>query len=121
MKESVAAIFVVTCRVLLLQLLRSSKAGIAARLDPRFFESHAMLFELMVNSQLAQVDYLLSLRDKLRHASCRTDWRRESSGHGMARLCERAHQGAGTHQTQCDPPGRPAGRSCQGRQRILRP
>ena len=66
MKESVAAIFVVTCRVLLLQLLRSSKAGIAARLDPRFFESHAMLFELMVNSQLAQVDYLLSLRDKLR-------------------------------------------------------
>ena len=58
MKESVAAIFVVTCRVLLLQLLRSSKAGIAARLDPRSFESHAMLFELMVNSQLAQVDYL---------------------------------------------------------------
>ena len=66
MKESVAAIFVVTCRVLLLHLLRSSKAGIAARLDPRFFESHAMLFELMVNSQLAQVDYLMSLRDKLR-------------------------------------------------------
>jgi len=66
MKESVASIFVVTCRVFLLQLLRSSRAGIKSRLDPKNFETHAMLFEVMVNSQLTNVDYLISLRDKLK-------------------------------------------------------
>jgi hypothetical protein len=66
MNESVASIFVVTCRVLLLQLLRASRAGITARLDPRNFENHAALFEVMVNSQLSRVDYLIGLRDKIR-------------------------------------------------------
>lgn len=66
MKESVASIFVVTCRVLLLQLLRSSKAGIKSRLDPKNFENFAMLFEVMVGSHLASVDYLIGLRDKLK-------------------------------------------------------
>jgi hypothetical protein len=66
MNESVASIFVVTCRVLLLQLLRASKAGIAARLDPKNFDNHATLFEVMINSQLSRVEYLIGLRDKLR-------------------------------------------------------
>lgn len=66
MKSSVASIFVMTCRVLLLQLLRSSKAGIKSRLDPKNFDNFAMLFEVMVGSHLASVDYLIGLRDKLK-------------------------------------------------------
>jgi hypothetical protein len=64
MKEAVGYLFVMTCRILLLQLLRVSKAAIQKRLDN--FKANAPLFEQLVITQLADVDELIQLRDWLK-------------------------------------------------------
>lgn len=65
MEEAVGYLFVMTCRVLLLQLLRSSRTAIQNRLNN--FETYAPLFEQLMLTQLADVAELEQLRDRLRN------------------------------------------------------
>jgi hypothetical protein len=64
MEEAVGYLFVMTCRILLLQLLRASHEYIEKRLDN--FKANAPLFEKLVLTQLADVDELIQLRDRLK-------------------------------------------------------
>jgi hypothetical protein len=64
MEEAVGYLFVMTCRVLLLQLLRVSHEYIQTRLLN--FKANAPLFEKLVLTQLADVDELIQLRDRLK-------------------------------------------------------
>jgi len=61
--RAVAAIFAETCRVILMQLLRSSAQHIQARLD--LIEPYAEQFEAVVVPRLARLEDLLELRDQL--------------------------------------------------------
>ena len=63
MEEAVGYLFVMTCRVFLLQLLRISRTAIQNRLNN--FETYAPLFEQLMLTQLADVDELMRLRDRL--------------------------------------------------------
>jgi hypothetical protein len=63
MKESVSVIFGMANRSLFLQLLRSSREAIRARIT--HFEQYAPLFERLVAAQLMEVDELNRLRQQL--------------------------------------------------------
>ena len=63
MKEAVGYLFAMTCRVLMLQLLRGSRTAIQNRLNN--FATYAPLFEQLVLTQLADVNELIQLRDQL--------------------------------------------------------
>jgi hypothetical protein len=63
MRESVSVIFGMACRALFLQLLRSSREAIEARI--RHFNQYAPLFERLVAAQLMEVDELNRLRKQL--------------------------------------------------------
>ncbi len=63
MEESVGGIFVRTCQVLLLQLLRSSEASIKGRL--RNLGRYSQVFEQVILPQLRSVQELIDLRDTL--------------------------------------------------------
>lgn len=67
MNEAVGLIFVMTCRVLLLQLLRSSRDAIQTRLLPQNLDTYAALFTNTLLPQLRQLDELMRLRDTLRN------------------------------------------------------
>ncbi len=62
--RAVAAVFVQTCRVLLMQLLRSSQGHIQARLS--VIVPYAQQFEAVVVPRLARIEDLTELRDELR-------------------------------------------------------
>lgn len=81
MNEAVGLIFVMTCRVLLLQLLRSSRDAIQTRLLPQNLDTYAALFTNTLLPQLRQLDELMLLRDTLRNFQ-----RMYDSGDPMAML-----------------------------------
>jgi hypothetical protein len=64
-KESVGWIFLYGCQILMLQLLRASREGIEARLDPAVFPKYAAFFEDMVFFLLADQAELIELRETL--------------------------------------------------------
>lgn len=66
MNESVGLIFIMTCRVLLLQLLRSSRANIQTRLLPQNLDAYAAIFTSTMLPHLQRVEELTQLRDRLR-------------------------------------------------------
>jgi hypothetical protein len=71
--ESVAELFKMTCRVLLLQMLLASLAEIKARAKEPGFTRFASLFEQVVLPQLADVEELLRMRTMLQDAPGQAD------------------------------------------------
>jgi hypothetical protein len=65
MEVSVGELFVRTCQVLLLQLLRSSHAAIMGRL--KNFSEYARVFEQVLLPELRSIQDLIDLRDRLRN------------------------------------------------------
>lgn len=63
-KRAVGYIFAMTCRVLLMQLLRSSRKGIDDRL--KNIEAYSTIFEELIRLQLSDLSELSRLRDELR-------------------------------------------------------
>ncbi|WP_165226770.1 hypothetical protein [Aquisphaera insulae] len=61
--RSVAHMFIATNRILLAQLLLSSKKGIEQRIGN---EEYARVFEFLVKAQMTKVDELIELREQLR-------------------------------------------------------
>jgi hypothetical protein len=64
MKDSVGVLFGMTCQILMLQLLRTSRKAIDSRLQ--YFEAYAPLFEQLVRVQLEDINELLQLRERLK-------------------------------------------------------
>jgi hypothetical protein len=67
MKDSLAALFITTCRILMMQYLRTSAVGLKQRLDK--IEGYAVLFEELVRSELMSEDELHRMLDALRAVS----------------------------------------------------
>lgn len=65
-KRGAGAIFAMTCRVILMQLLRSSQKGIDDRLNN--IDAYSRIFEELVQLALSDLGELASLRDELRRA-----------------------------------------------------
>jgi hypothetical protein len=63
-KRATGSIFAATCRVVLMQLLRSSQKGIKDRLAN--LDAYARIFEELIKLQLADITELTALRDRLR-------------------------------------------------------
>jgi hypothetical protein len=63
LEPAVGYMFVVACRVILLQLLRSSREALWARIIN--FPIYARLFEQLVRTELADIDELMDLRRRL--------------------------------------------------------
>lgn len=66
MRHSVAVLFGMTCRILLMQLLRASETGIRGRLAQ--IDAYTELFEQALLPRLRRIEELTSLRDQLRSA-----------------------------------------------------
>lgn len=65
--EAVANLFIMTCRVLMLQMLKSSREEIDKRIN--HFNSYAPYFELLMASTFQRQGEMEFLRDRLKHAS----------------------------------------------------
>lgn len=66
MRHSVAVLFGMTCRILLMQLLRASETSIRGRLAQ--IDAYTELFEQALLPRLRRIEELTSLRDQLRSA-----------------------------------------------------
>jgi len=66
MKKSVANVFVVTVRIILMQMLHTSKLNIDARLNEQNFERYAQFFTELVKSELVPQQELEDLYNTLR-------------------------------------------------------
>jgi hypothetical protein len=104
--EAVGDLFKMTCRVVLLQLLNTSRAAIdARRLEPGF-SAFAGLFERIVVPQLADIDELMHLRDRLQGAQAAAAY--ASANQRMVNAYFAGVPGApGASTTQGSPPGQP--------------
>jgi hypothetical protein len=60
-----------TCRVILMQLLRSSQKGIEDRLT--HLDAYAKIFEELIRTQLTDISELIALRETLRKVTLEKD------------------------------------------------
>ena len=64
-RRAVGHVFAAACRLILLELLRSSHEGIVARQQPRILNTYAPMFELLLRSHAAGLAELRRLREAL--------------------------------------------------------